>query len=102
MKHRDLLLPCRAVKGLASLASPLSLLLRRVGGAGCHDHAYEAVPALAQGRNLAESTCGRCRSFAGEGRARIYVMPLTVVPPTPAPYTARLAGFELVLLAGMF
>ena len=40
--------------------------------------------------------------FAGEGRARIYVMPLTVVPPTPAPYTARLAGFELVLLAGMF
>ncbi|CAE7646897.1 unnamed protein product [Symbiodinium sp. CCMP2592] len=39
--------------------------------------------------------------LASEGCARIYVVPRTVVPPTPAPYTAHLAGFELMLLAGM-
>ena len=53
------------------------------------DHAAETVLASGQGRNLGDV------AVAGEGRARIYVMPLAV-PPTPVSYPAHQAGCELL------
>ena len=55
------------------------------------DRAAETVPALGHGP-LGDI------AVAGEGRARIYVMPLAV-PPTPVSYPAHQAGCELPVVS---